>query len=618
MNNVALQFRPPGAEVLEIESGADRDVAVERWLSGRRDQGGPTWRLRCRPQDGGVWAGMSTLFECLVPAIGASAPELLELHARELCLVLPRLQAELEFPMSLADTVGDHEKTRNYAADRAYRCLHGLIDLLAEWQQLADPGPWSIVLEDLDAANGLVQRFFSELVRRRGRTLGLRILVVVGRIEPPADPEAMRRCALALEPLVAELGEHDDELPRLIDAWERSDEPARALYWQLTAMLRYTHAGLYEAALPYAAAVEAGLERLFSQDSNRYLTAVNALFFCYVPLGAGERTIPLLERALARAAEPVMRAGLSYQLAMMHARFLPSTDQEAAEECLRQALATIAPADVEDLERHFMSVFLMNGLALVRLRQRRVSDALELCRSGVERLNEHLAPEHHRLHRSVLLFNIAQVHAQVGPHELAIEYFTQAMAMDPNYSEYYNDRGAVFFKMGELELAELDYLRAIELSPPYAEVWTNLGQCYRALGRMDAAVEAYSRAIDLEPDAALAIVGRADAHWALDRPAAALADYDLALNLDPRQPAALANRAILHYDAGRLHEAIADLDAALELAPELAELYQNRAVALRELGRVEHAARDLGVYLELCPDAEDRAEVEESLSAMAR
>jgi tetratricopeptide (TPR) repeat protein len=382
-------------------------------------------------------------------------------------------------------------------------------------------------------------------------------------------------------------------------------------------MWNYNHAGLYEASLIYASDVEAALDRVHVEDPGLYYTAVNILYFCYVPIGRGDEARAILEDALTRIDKPEEVAQVCYLLAMLHARFLASNDQARAEAYLDRALGVLPTAEIPEHQRHFLTAFMMNGLALVRLRERRVQDALELCRAGVDRLNDHLDPEHHRLHRSVLLFNIAQVHAQIGPYEDAIDYFSQAMEMDPNYSEYYNDRGAVHFKLGRPADAERDYLRAIELSPPYAEVWTNLGQCYREMERMDDADRAYSRALDLDPDRILAVVGRAEARSALDRRELALDDYDRALTLGPDQPLVLGSRAILHYEAGRLAAALADLDAALELGPEIAELYQNRAVALRELGRSDEAARDLGRYLELCPDAEDRDEVQESLSQLA-
>jgi tetratricopeptide (TPR) repeat protein len=354
----------------------------------------------------------------------------------------------------------------------------------------------------------------------------------------------MTRLALELEhELADDPAVREGQLPLLIETWRRSDAPERALRWQVEAMGHYNHAGLYEASLPYADAVQAGLERLGAEDRALYFAAVSVLYFCYVPLGRAEAARAIMERALTRVEDAGGDARLSYLLSMLHARFLKPADQAKAEAYLQRALDVLANADLPDGERHFLTVFTMNGLAFVRLRQGRLQEAVQLCRDGVARLNEHLDPERHRLHRSVLLFNIAQVHAQIGPYEDAIAYFSQAMEMDPNYSEYYNDRGAVFFKMNRLEDAERDYLQAIELSPPYAEVWTNLGQCYRAMERLDDAVRAYTRALDLDPDCTLAVVGRADALFALDRAELALEDYDRALAAEPEQPVVLGSRS---------------------------------------------------------------------------
>jgi tetratricopeptide (TPR) repeat protein len=369
--------------------------------------------------------------------------------------------------------------------------------------------------------------------------------------------------------------------------------------------------------MPYAKAVVGGLDRLYADDRPLYHAAINAVYFCYVTLGHADAVLPLVEHALTRVEDRGGEVRYCYLLSMLHARFLDLHDHDKAEAYLQRALEALGNDESPGHEVHFLTVFMMNGLALVRLRQGRVQEALELCATGIERLNEHLDPDRHRLHRSVLLFNIAQVHAQIGPYEVAIAYFTQAMAMDPNYSEYYNDRGAVHFKMDRLQEAERDYRQAIELSPPYAEVWTNLGQCYRAMGRMQDAIDAYTRALDLAPTGTLALVGRADAHTNLDHADLALSDYDAALAIEPDQPLVLGSRAIVHYEAGRVSEALADLDAAIALAPDLAELYQNRAVALQDLDRRDDAARDLTTYLQLSPDAEDRDDVESSLLALA-
>ena len=57
---------------------------------------------------------------------------MIERHSYELCLVLPALRRELAVQNPcLTDVASDDEKVRNYANDRGYRSLHGIIDLLA-------------------------------------------------------------------------------------------------------------------------------------------------------------------------------------------------------------------------------------------------------------------------------------------------------------------------------------------------------------------------------------------------------------------------------------------------------------------------------------------------------
>src|SRR6185437_6511416 len=96
---------------------------------------------------------------------------------------------------------------------------------------------------------------------------------------------------------------------------------------------------------------------------------------------------------------------IHYFLAMLHARFLPRRDLERATEHLDRALALIPELAVSDERRYFLTVFMRNGLAYVRHRQGRAEETLQLCLSGFDELQQRLAPDAHRLHRSVLLYN---------------------------------------------------------------------------------------------------------------------------------------------------------------------------------------------------------------------
>jgi tetratricopeptide (TPR) repeat protein len=623
MNKVDVSI-PAAAELrgaavfLEAESGPHRTAVLEGWLAQARQHCSSVLHLSGDMDEYGVWAGLQGLLESVLPRIRELAPQLIERHSYELCLVLPALRRELNVNNPcLTDVAADDEKVRNYPNDRAYRSLHGLIDLLDEWSEVQGRTDWAIACDHFDRATPLVQRFFAQLVRRRGERLGLSLLLAVApgsvteaaslfdarliratlQLELPAaaraqpSPRTAGELAAALEEQIGEDRiEWSIHIPRLIRLWQQSDSPERALRWLVRAVNLYDHDGLYEISLHYAAMVDDNFDRMFESDRRLHGFAVINLFFCYAALGRAEDAHRILQtQGLPRVEDPAYLTEIHYFLAMLQARFLPRRDQARAEWHLEQALAYLARQDISDARRHFLTVFIHNGLAYVRLKQGRVEEALDLCRSGLDELDEHLAPEEHRLHRSVLLYNAAQVLGGLDRRAEAIWYLSSAMQVDPNYSEYYLERGGLFLKSELYDEAERDLLTAIELSPPYAEVWTDLGQCYRAAGRMADAVRAYAVALDLDPNVSLALIGRAEAATELGDLETAVADYTAALTLDADQPLVLAGRAVAYFEAGRVVEALGDLDRAIELAPDVAELHENRAVALEALGRAAAA-----------------------------
>jgi tetratricopeptide (TPR) repeat protein len=515
---------------------------------------------------------------------------------------------------------------------------------MASWRRQAPRGPWVILCDAFDRAGMLVQHFYLELLRRRAQPLELRLVLAVdpGQAAPllkrlsrtvavhtarqelaprpaplPLPPEEALRQAEALEAqLKDDPVELEMRLPELLRAWQATGRQEPLFKARVKAFRLANHYGLYVDALRYGEPLREQAEQMAGNDPDAYWTVTGNLFNSYLALRDSDRVLDLAAKADAQATAPQIRAKLYYTLAMLHGRFLPKPDLALAEHYLDLGLAEIDKSDMPEENRTFSRVFNRNGLAFVRTRQGRFEEAIELCRKGFEQLELSLRPDQHRLHRSVLLYNIAQVLAGLGSDELAIAQYSAAIQMDPGYSEYFNERGCLLMRTGRGEQALADFDQAIELSPPYAEVRINQGQCLRAMGRMEEAVAAFSIALDLEPSRLLALLGRAQAHEELGRVEEALADYSAALALQPSQPLVLANRALLHYTQQRLPEALADLDAAISLAPTTADFYTNRAVVLAELKRREEAARDLRTYLDMSPAAEDRVSVQQRLDAL--
>jgi tetratricopeptide (TPR) repeat protein len=617
--------------VLEAVQGECRYNYLQQCLKQAHDCGATTWLLNCDKTIAGPWAGLKDLLAGILPQVQAQAPYLIIKHDYELTRVLPELRRliSVRYP-SLTDIAAEKEQIRNYPADRAFRIIHGIIDFLTAWFEGCQTSSLIIACDNYDLSGGLVRIFFAELMRRRANKLKLALLVavssetvnasaikdVIGKfnqdslsyfcIKLPTSKVA-ELSVQEMEVLAVELEsqlkddpiEQEIHLPRLIQYCLKSNLPLKALQYQIKSAAIYNRKGFYEDGLYFALEALVQLELHCPQDTDKRWLIDSMLYTSYVALDKSQQAFEVMEQAMERTKSPDDLFSACFMMAMLYIRELEQKDIELAESYLERGLEELARSNISSDLKVFQTTFNRNGLALIRYRQGRHQEAIELCQWCYEQVNTVLEPERHLLYRSVLLFNIAQVFDFTGNYIEAINYLTAAMTIDPNYSEYYNLRGNLYFKMGQKENALLDYLKAIELSAPYPEVWANVGQCYRYLGKLDSSIDAYSNALDLQPNQFSVLVARAQVLENLGEADKSLADYNAALAIDSNQPLVLANRAVLHYEARRYQEALNDLNQAITLSPEIADLYKNRAIVFTALARDLEAAQDMELYLQL-------------------
>lgn len=617
----AYDYRTSRVVVVEAPRGDARSQWLARHLAGYSGHGARVFNVSCDFDCGGPWSGVTGLFSQLLGEIRQARPDLLDRHGFELVYILPLLRRSLTIHNpNLTDLAPSSERTRNYPADRAVRNIHGLIDLLDEWKIWVSPEtPWVMACDSFDQAGAMDSLFFRELMRRRSGRLNLRMFAGVDpgnglptrqsfadtvstkltvlplKCEPAASIDIQTAADLATA-LEERIGDDDIErqanLSRLIYLWTCACCGEEILRYRFLALETYNTQGLYADAIRYGEGLLELAAHLEPADDRLQWLIFNKLLMSHLGLENLDDSLRLIEQTgIPLAAKSAARRNqLFYLMAMFYARFNKPRDFAKGEEYLERSLAAIAESDLPEAERHFRFVFNRNGLAMIRNFQRRPLEAIELCRSGFAYLNEHLQANEHRLHRSILLYNIAQVYAAIGSHQEALEYYTATIAVDPNYSEYYNERANVLLQMNRLKEAREDYLRAIELSPPYFEVFTNLGQCCRRMGVMREAVEHYTRALDLQPGQILALLGRAKAHEELGDSSSAIEDYSAAIGLDATLWEAFASRGVLLYEAGRLEESLADFDAAIALQPGMTDLHENRSIVVADLAKLETVA----------------------------
>jgi tetratricopeptide (TPR) repeat protein len=638
----------PDVLIVEAQAGAARRERLQSYLTDTASTGARTFLVSCDFDVGGPWAGVGDLVLELLPDIEARRPDLMERHSLELVYVFPELRRRLHVRNpNLTDLAEGVERTRNYPVDRAYRNAHGLIDLLDNWKrQMCEGERWVIACDGFDLGGAMGSVFFRQLMRRRARVLNLRLLASVAPgngaktqsafdahlrtqvvsadlaadVPSPMDTEEAGRQGKALEERIGEDPlETKVHLCDLLRLWATAGRSDKIFEYKIFALHTYNTAGMYEDAIRYAEGL-LGLAAKYAPDDEfmRWCIAYK-LVMSHLGIGNTETAIRIAEEDCQEAAKnrPDLRIDLLYLLAMFASRFAKPRDFEKGEQYLQRGLEAIEEAGLPEGERHFRTVFNRNGLAMIRNFQGRHKEAIELCRKGVETLNQYLGADEHRLHRSVLFYNMAQVYAASGSYEAALQNFAAAMQMDPNYSEYYNDRGNLLLKSGRLVEAKADYLMAIELSPPYFEVFVNLGQCCRRMGDMGSAIENYSRAIDIEPRHVLALLGRAKAYEELGAAQQAIEDYTAALEFDSSIWEAFASRGVLHYEAGRLAESLSDFNAAIALNQDVPDLYQNRATVLGDLDRTGEAIDDLRTALRLGIGAEDELDVLKKLAKLS-
>jgi tetratricopeptide (TPR) repeat protein len=107
----------------------------------------------------------------------------------------------------------------------------------------------------------------------------------------------------------------------------------------------------------------------------------------------------------------------------------------------------------------------------------------------------------------------------------AILDYDQAIRLNPNFAEAYNNRGFASYWSGNYEQAIADYSRAIALRPAYAYAYNNRGAAYMASGHSNQAISDFDHALALQPDFPQAYINRGNANLRLGHLGLALADF---------------------------------------------------------------------------------------------
>lgn len=188
----------------------------------------------------------------------------------------------------------------------------------------------------------------------------------------------------------------------------------------------------------------------------------------------------------------------------------------------------------------------------------------------------------------------------------AIEVFNKVISFNPYLASAYYDLGfaqklqAIRDKNHELlNIAIENYTRAISMDPNFIGAFVGRGGAYIEKGLFEKAIEDLNKGIEMKPTnlflLAMAYVNRGVAHENKDQLNIAIDDYSsaIALNaLGPWEGFAYASRARGYFKKGQFDMAIEDYNRAIALNPTDASYYSGRGSVYERKGQYDMAISD--------------------------
>ncbi|MHC5674073.1 CHAT domain-containing protein [Nostoc sp.] len=179
--------------------------------------------------------------------------------------------------------------------------------------------------------------------------------------------------------------------------------------------------------------------------------------------------------------------------------------------------------------------------------------------------------------------------AKTGDLLGAIASYDQAIELQPEFPEYWFNRGLTLFHLERFDEAITSYQTATELKPDFYKAWYNRGRTLGELGYFEEAIASFDKAIEIKPDYQEAWSSRGLALLKLGWLPEAISSYDHALHLEPEDQENWYYRGIALAVGEQFAEAIISYDKALEIHPEYHEVWIDRGVVLFNLGKWSEA-----------------------------
>jgi serine/threonine-protein kinase len=247
--------------------------------------------------------------------------------------------------------------------------------------------------------------------------------------------------------------------------------------------------------------------------------------------------------------------------------------------------------------------------AWVAFAEDHMQECLRLCDARLKEKRE--LEELWKLRGDALFLSVGEVSEDAPSPEqdvrirAAIESYTEAMRLRPNYYEARMMRGYLRKKRGEIQSALEDFEAALRLRPD-----DSLACCFmaHAAGSPAKALEWLDRGIQANPDSFICRVNRGAILLQLERTDEARLELERSLKLNPSHYYAYYLRGAIHFRSGDREAAYQDFQKVVEMFPRFPSGWFNLGLAAYQTKRWREAIAAMEQALKL--GAPDRAAIE--------
>jgi len=191
--------------------------------------------------------------------------------------------------------------------------------------------------------------------------------------------------------------------------------------------------------------------------------------------------------------------------------------------------------------------------------------------------------------------------ANKGELNKAIDEFTAAVKLDPEYYVTYNARGSVYFIKGMDDKALADFNQSIRCNPSYPKAYLNRAGIYGIKGMVSEALADFNKALDLNPRYPEGFYNRGIFYSRNGEYENAVRDFSKAITLYSKYSSAYHSRAIAYGYLHKYHEALADLNTVIELNPGNILVYYDKGLVCEKLGEKKDAIEAYQKFIQSAP-----------------